>query len=428
MMKNILPLTSNAQNMCQNLIKRHISKADKIKKLMKEYKSVFGELVETSAEKKKRLKLEKKGKIPQQKSNTTDAELSWVMKNCGNNLKKINLSMKPQDELVDPHKFNNVKTKSSNNPNIEHDFYSDSNPVLQKVETTNPSCNLSTITRDINSNHNKNIPNLSNTECTITKYDVPSNFERLPDIIIKNLPSFPIMGSEQKSFTQLTEVLSISGHNDPETIKFPSVTKILAQTMPLESKLALEAWKEKMIKELGPEGFEMHQKALLEDGASLHSCIAQRLLGKEYEVPLRIEPVFKSVQHILEDVHHVKAIETHVAHNKLRYKGVIDCIASYRGKNYVIDWKKSDRKKLNLKATYDAPVQIAAYIGAINASNLYPFVIKHGLLVIAYTCGTPATVYEVCDNTLQQYWAAWLRRLQEYYSERTSNDDKSSSQ
>lgn len=264
--KYVLPSTSNVQNMCQKLIKRHISKADKIKKLMKEYKSVFGELVETNAEKKKRLKLEKRGKIPLQKSNTTDSELSWIMKNCGNNLKKINSSTKPQDELVDPHKFSNVKTKNLNNPDTQHDFHSESNPVLQKVELkiTNPSCNLSTITRDINNNsHNENTPNLSNTEYTVErKHDAPSNFERLPDIIIKNLPSFPIMDSKQKSFTQLTEVLSISGQNDPETIKFPSVTKILTQTMPLESKLALEAWKERMIKELGPEGFEMHQKGI----------------------------------------------------------------------------------------------------------------------------------------------------------------------
>lgn len=457
--KYILPLTPDVQSVCQRFITKQSLKAERMKKLMKEYKSVFGELIETNAEKKKRVKLEKKGKVPQQKPNKKDTELAWIMKNSSDSLKKVNSSTKPQDKLVEPDKkifeakFNNVKIKSPNNQNIKHSFQcSESNLILQKVEhkITNPSCNLSAIT-DNNSNENtvisycdQNTPvkssiihnnaslsnsNLSSTENTVAKYDVPSNSERLPDIIIKNLPSFSIMGDKKKSFTQLTEVLSISRPNDPEIIKFPSVTKILTQTMPLESKLALEAWKEKMIKKLGQEGFDIYQKALLEDGASLHSCIAQSLLGKEYEVPLKIEPVFKSVQHVLENVQYVKAVETHVVHNKLHYKGVIDCIASYRGENYLIDWKKSDKKKLSLKATYDAPLQIAAYIGAINASNQYPFVIKHGLLVIAYTCGSPATIYEVYDNTLQQYWTAWLRRLQEYYVGTTSNDDnKSSSQ
>lgn len=54
------------------------------------------------------------------------------------------------------------------------------------------------------------------------------------------------------------------------------------------------------------------------------------LLGKDYEIPSRIEPVFKSVQHILRDVCNVKAVETHVAHTKLHYKGIVDCVASYR--------------------------------------------------------------------------------------------------
>jgi len=260
--KYVLPLTSNVQNVCQRCIKRHISKADKIKKLMKEYKLMFGGLVETSAEKKRRLKLEKKGKIPQQKPNETNAELSWIMKNSGKHLKKINLPTKPQDELVDPDKFNNMNIKTPNDQNIQHGFHSESDPVLQKVGLTNQPCNLSTVITDINNIPNENISNLSTTENTIAKYDVPSNFERLPDIIIKNLPSFPIIGNKQKSSTQLTEVLSISGQDDPETIKFPSVTRILAQTMPLESKMALEAWKERMVKKLGPEGFEMHQKGI----------------------------------------------------------------------------------------------------------------------------------------------------------------------
>lgn len=39
----------------------------------------------------------------------------------------------------------------------------------------------------------------------------------------------------------------------------------------------------------------------------------------------------------------------------------------------LIDWKTSDRRKNTLKATYDDPVQIAAYMGALNADSNYPF-------------------------------------------------------
>lgn len=39
----------------------------------------------------------------------------------------------------------------------------------------------------------------------------------------------------------------------------------------------------------------------------------------------------------------------------------------------MIDWKTSDRRKNTLKAAYDDPVQIAAYMGALNADSNYPF-------------------------------------------------------
>ncbi|XP_011063730.1 PREDICTED: mitochondrial genome maintenance exonuclease 1-like [Acromyrmex echinatior] len=423
----VLYISSNIQNMCQPVIKRHFSKINKIERLMKEYKSLFGPLAETKAQKKKRLKLEKKEKISCEKSNMIDTELFWVMENTHNKLKKITITTQSRKEQLNDKdqssvkKVNEMEINNSTDQTTERLLHSESSQVAKKTELefTNTTSNLSIKNSDNKVElFNSNVSN----ENTATKC-MSSNFERLPDIIIKNLLSFPIMGSKQDFPTQSTEILSISGKDDLKTLKFPSVTKILSRTMSPESKLALEAWKERMIKKLGQEGFEMHQKALLKDGASLHSCIAQSLLGKEYEIPSKIEPVFKSVQCVLEDVHNVKAIETHVAHAKLHYKGIIDCIASYRNENYVIDWKKSDRQKMNLKQTYDAPIQLAAYIGAINASNLYPFVIKRGLVVVAYTCGTPATVYEVSHDTLQQYWTAWLRRLQKYYVETTNSDD-----
>lgn len=54
-----------------------------------------------------------------------------------------------------------------------------------------------------------------------------------------------------------------------------------------------------------------------------------------------------------------------------------------RGKLYAIDWKKSDKDKPNINFMYDAPIQLAAYIGAINSSERYPFVVNRYSLSIA---------------------------------------------
>lgn len=45
----------------------------------------------------------------------------------------------------------------------------------------------------------------------------------------------------------------------------------------------------------------------------------------------------------------------------------------FRDEIYLIDWKKSEKQKASFSATFDAPLQIAAYIGAVNASNKYSF-------------------------------------------------------
>lgn len=39
----------------------------------------------------------------------------------------------------------------------------------------------------------------------------------------------------------------------------------------------------------------------------------------------------------------------------------------------VIEWKKSSRDKSSLQSTYDAPLQLAAYMGAVNNDSSYDF-------------------------------------------------------
>lgn len=263
--KYVLHVSSNIQSMCQLFITKYSSRADRIdrmKRLIREYKLLFGPLVETKKEKKRRIKLEKKGKIPPEKSNMIDTEFLWAMEKSGKKFKRITLITEPQNEQLNDkdQSSSEIEIKSSTGQNTKSFSRCESNQVVQEIgpRFTNTISNLSA--RGSNSEVALSNSNISDNENIATKY--MSNFQKLPDIIIKNLPTFSIMGSKQECPTHSTEILSISGKDDLETIKFPSVTKILMESMSPESKLALEAWKERMIKKLGQEGFEIHRKGI----------------------------------------------------------------------------------------------------------------------------------------------------------------------
>lgn len=45
----------------------------------------------------------------------------------------------------------------------------------------------------------------------------------------------------------------------------------------------------------------------------------------------------------------------------------------FRGELCAIDWKKSDKTKSTVESTYDAPLQLMSYIGALNADPRYAY-------------------------------------------------------
>lgn len=82
----------------------------------------------------------------------------------------------------------------------------------------------------------------------------------------------------------------------------------------------------------------------------------------------------------------------------------------------VIEWKKSDKLKKTLAFTYDAPVQLCAYLGALNSRKEYhnnP--ITNGIVVVAYNDGSPANLFHLNENDMKKYWKVWVTRLQEYW-------------
>ncbi|XP_047361701.1 mitochondrial genome maintenance exonuclease 1-like [Vespa velutina] len=260
---------------------------------------------------------------------------------------------------------------------------------------------------------------------TVTMIAIPNDFEslkekdmKLQDVQLNNIDHYPIFTDEKEEpmARDKLEILTISLEDETEALHYPSVTKILFATMLPQSQKALELWKTKMIRKMGEEKFNEYQQDLLNDGTEFHSCIEDTLLGKKVDIPKHIYPAYDSLSDIINELEDIRAVESFVSHKDLYYKGKIDCIASFRGKLYAIDWKKSDKDKENINSMYDAPIQLAAYIGAINSSKRYPFTIDRGLIAVGYTTGKPAKIYIVSDKALKTYWEKWLMRLKQYWS------------
>ncbi|NXM03239.1 MGME1 exonuclease, partial [Tyrannus savana] len=201
--------------------------------------------------------------------------------------------------------------------------------------------------------------------------------------------------------------------------KMPSVTHILQQTLSPQQVFYLERWKEKMIAELGKDGFAKYTKNLFLQGELFHSALESIFLSEEMAIKEKskdgvISGYLSSVEHVLEDISEVKALESAVHHETLQYLGLVDCVAKYRGQLCVIDWKTSEKPKPFLKNTYDNPLQVAAYIGAINHDANYDFQVRCGLIVVAYKKGSPAHSHFMDPDLCLQYWNKWLLRLEEY--------------
>ncbi|XP_021492476.1 mitochondrial genome maintenance exonuclease 1 [Meriones unguiculatus] len=203
----------------------------------------------------------------------------------------------------------------------------------------------------------------------------------------------------------------------------PSVTRILQQTMASEQLFFLKRWKQRMVLELGEEGFTEYTTNMFLQGKQFHEALESILSSQENLKGREEHPqcgYLESVQHILKDIRDVQALESAVQHEALNYVGLLDCVAEYQGKLCVIDWKTSEKPKPFIRNTFDNPVQVVAYMGAVNHDPHYSFQVQCGLIVVAYKDGAPAHAHFMDEELCSKYWAKWLLRLEEY-SEKQKN-------
>ncbi|KAF7710715.1 mitochondrial genome maintenance exonuclease 1 [Silurus meridionalis] len=208
-------------------------------------------------------------------------------------------------------------------------------------------------------------------------------------------------------------------HRASDHASIPSVTKILQKTMSAQQVFYLERWKRRKIAELGVEGFKEYSNNLFTQGKVLHEAVEEILTGEKslteyHECLENVSGYLGSLSYVLEDITGVKAIESVVHHRPLQYLGIVDCVAMYKNSLCAIEWKTSEKPKPLLYNTYDNPLQVAAYIGALNSDTNYNYQVDSGLIVVAYKDGSPAHCHFLNADQVVQYWNKWLFRLEEY--------------
>jgi len=171
------------------------------------------------------------------------------------------------------------------------------------------------------------------------------------------------------------------------------------------------------------EGFAEHKKATLSSGSSLHTNICSYLDGKSVDVLPANEGHWKSMGSVLDDVDGVKCQEQSVRHAALQYKGVLDCVANFRGVKSVIEWKTSKRCRSDIRQTYDNPLQLAAYLGAYNSDSSNEQ-IEQCVLVIAHEDGSCADIHLINKVDCVRYWKQWLRRVHAYWLQYTTKSQQ----
>ncbi|XP_014355456.2 mitochondrial genome maintenance exonuclease 1 [Papilio machaon] len=249
---------------------------------------------------------------------------------------------------------------------------------------------------------------------------------------LRGIKTFAVSNTARSSaaetgYVSEDKILQIKPHQNDFAKQYPSVTLILNKTMTDDSRVALEKWKKERIAEMGLDEFNRFYEAQLALGTKFHSTLKNYFTQprSQLRIDKDIEPVWVSVGEVLKNISSPKAIESNVVHPVLKYRGIFDAIADYEDRPTLIEWKKSDKLKKAISLTYDNPVQLAAYFGAVcNDLNYKHLNVRDALLVIAYTDGSKADVFHLSTDKLREHWAQWLIRLEEYTKKYSEDSEK----
>ena len=175
-------------------------------------------------------------------------------------------------------------------------------------------------------------------------------------------------------------------------------------------------------RQLGLDGFNKYRKELFSRGKLLHNNI-QKYLETKDESQLKFESqhqenMWKSVEHVLTDISILHASEMPVYHPILKFRGILDSVATYQNKPTIVEWKTSEKIKPTIAHTYDNPLQAIAYYSCLHCDTVKFNVpdVEEVILVIAYEDGTKAHVHLLEHSFRLTIWKKFLERLEQYWT------------
>lgn len=196
-------------------------------------------------------------------------------------------------------------------------------------------------------------------------------------------------------FPKLERITASDGtrvYSTPSGKRYPSVTTV---TGLLKKDIIIE-WR----KRVGDEEANKISSTAARRGTRIHKLCETYLLNEEVKLGLFDKEMWESVKPILNDIDDIYALEQPLYSDHLQVAGTVDCIAKYKGKLSVIDFKTSRRIK-ERDDIHDYFIQCSAYAVAFEERTGIP--VSRLVVIMAIDDESPRVFIEKRDSWIEEF-------------------------
>jgi ATP-dependent exoDNAse (exonuclease V) beta subunit len=178
----------------------------------------------------------------------------------------------------------------------------------------------------------------------------------------------------------------------PSGKKYPSVTTVTG----LLKKDIINEWR----KRVGDEEANKISSKAAKRGTRIHTLCEKYLLNEEVSVQLFDAEMWNSMRPLLDDIDDIYALEQPLYSDHLQVAGTVDCIARYKGKLSVIDFKSSKRIK-HRDDIHDYFIQCSAY--AVAFEELTGIPVPRLVILMAVDDEKPLVFNEKRNDWIEEF-------------------------